>query len=160
MLVRSIRGSAAAGGGRRRSSLWRPRAFHAAAAQLSNPCPIGSCQLSPAARALHSCQTQLPHRQLPRQLVSHINGIFDEHALSPSPASPHFGFRTFWQILKSDQKQSMVDWSLTGRDPNFGEEGGWIGRTPLTTNQWRGIQGFSRAEHFCCLYIITSCAQS
>ena len=32
----------------------------------------------------------------------------------------------------------MVDWSLTGREPNFGEEGRWqcIGH-PQTTNQWR-----------------------
>ena len=59
---------------------------------------MSSCrpQLLTAARALHSCQT-LPQRQLLRQLVSHINGIFDEHALSPSPASPHFDFRTFWE---------------------------------------------------------------
>ena len=45
----------------------------------------------------------------------------------------------------------MVDWVLTGRDPNFGEDGRWqgIGHHRQQINGGAGIQGFSSsaAEH-------------
>ena len=54
----------------------------------------------------------------------------------------------------------MVDCSLTGRDPNFGEEDRchWIGH-PQTTNQWKGggIQGSSSSD--VCTSLRISCAQ-
>ena len=116
-----------------------------------------SCRqlLAPSTPVKPSCPTASCRDSLCHTSMGFSTNMPSARVLRP----PTSLFVLFGKFL-SDQKQSMVDWSLTGRDPNFGEEGGWIGRTPLTTNQWRGIQGFSRAEHFCCLYSITSCAQS
>ena len=48
---------------------------------LARPClPATSCSRPPLLSNA---------AQLPRQLMSHINGIFEEHAFSPNSASPH-----------------------------------------------------------------------